>query len=107
MSLLTIKPDEEGNPARAKPRIVALGSLEQKAWPREDRYAPALSGSAARLLVPMAVEDGRRLKQGDCKNAFCNGILPEDEAIIAKPPLGCPRPKRGSFWKLSKALYGL
>ena len=55
----------------------------------------------------MAVEDGRRLKQGDCKNAFCNGILPEGEVIIAKPPMGCPRPKKGTFWKLSKALHGL
>ena len=107
MNLFTIKPDEEGNPVRAKSRIVALGNLEQRVWSREDRYAPVLSGPAARLLVSMAVDDGRRLKQGDCKNAFCNGILPEDEVIIVKPPKDCPRSKRGTYWKLNKTLYGL
>ena len=73
MNLFTIKPDEEGNPICAKSRIVALGNLEQRVWSKEDQYAPVLSGSAARLLVSMAVEDERRLKQGDCENAFCNG----------------------------------
>ena len=66
-----------------------------------------LSATALRLLVLMAVEDGRRLKQGDCKNAFCNGILPDDEVCIVKPPVGCPRTAPGTFWKLNKTLYGL
>ena len=107
MNLFAIKPDKEGNPARAKSRIAALGGSEQRAWLREGRCTPALSGPAARLLVSMAVEDGRRLKQGDCKNVFCNGILPEDEAITVKPPQGCPHSKSGAFWKLNKALCGL
>ena len=69
----------DDNPNRDKSRIVSLGNLERRVWSREDKYAPVLSSSAARLLVSMAVEDGRRLKQVDCKNAFCNGVLPEDE----------------------------
>ena len=76
-------------------------------WSREDKYAPVLSSTASRLLVSMAVEDGRRLKQGDCKNAFCNGILPDDKIFIVKPPIGCLRSKPGTFWKLNKTLYGL
>ena len=55
----------------------------------------------------MVVEDGRRLKQGDCKNAFCNGILPDDEITIVRPPIGCPRSEPGTYWKLNKTLYGL
>ena len=55
----------------------------------------------------MAVEDGRKLRQGDCKNAFCNGILPDDEICIVKPPLNCPRSRKGTYWKLNKTLYGL
>ena len=62
--------------------IVALGNLERRVWSREDKYAPVFSSTAARLLVSMAVEDGRRLKQADCKNEFCNGILPEDEVCL-------------------------
>ena len=107
MNLFNIKPDMAGNPNRAKSRIVALGNLERRMWSREDKYAPVLSSTASRLLVSMAVEDGRRLKQGDCKNAFCNGILPDDEICIVKPPIGCPRSKPGTFWKLNKTLYGL
>ena len=61
MNLFTIKPDMEGNPTCAKSRIVALGNLEKRIWSREDRYAPVLSATAARLLTSMAVEDGRRL----------------------------------------------
>ena len=67
MNLFTVKPDMNGDPLRAKSRIVVLGNLEQRIWSKEDRYAPVLSGSAARLLVSMAVENGRTLKQGDCK----------------------------------------
>ena len=77
--------------------IVALGNLERQSWSREDKYAPVLSATACRSLVSMAVSDGHRLKQGDCKNAFCNGILPDDEICIVKPPIGCPRSKPGSF----------
>ena len=55
----------------------------------------------------MAIQDGRRLKQGDCKNAFCNGILPDDEICIVRPPQDCPRTKKGVYWKLNKTLYGL
>jgi hypothetical protein len=41
-----------------------------------------------RLMVSLAVEQRRTLKQGDCKNAFCQGILPDDEITIVKPPIG-------------------
>ena len=99
VNLFTIKQDMEGNPVRAKSRIVVLGNLERRIWSREDRYAPVLSGSASRLLLSMAIEDGRRLKQGDCKNAFCNGILPDDEICIVRPPQDCPRSKKGIYWK--------
>ena len=107
MNLFTVKDDMEGNPNRAKSRIVALGNLERRSWSREDKYAPVLSATACRLLVSMAVSDGRCLKQGDCKNAFCNGILPDNKICIVKPPIGCPQSKSGSFWKLNKTIYGL
>ena len=107
MNLFTVKNDKEGNPVRAKSRIVALGNLERRIWSREDRYAPVLNSISSRLLLSMAVEDGRRLKQGDCKNAFCNGILPDDEICVVKPPLGCPKSPKGTYWKLNKTLYGL
>ena len=84
-----------------------MGNLEKRIWSRKDKYAPVLSATAARLLTSMAVEDGRRLKQGDCKNAFCKGILPDDEICIVKPPTGCPCSDSRTYWKLNKTLYGL
>ena len=107
MNIFNVKTDKEGNPIRAKSRIVALGNLEQRIWSREDRYAPVLNGISSRLLLSMAIEDGRYLKQGDCKNAFCNGILPDDEICIVKPPMNCPNSAPGTYWKLNKTLYGL
>ena len=107
MNIFTIKPDMMGNPTCAKSQIVALGNLEQRLWSQEDQYAPVLSATALCLLVSMTVQDGRQLKQGDFKNAFCNEILPDDEICIVKPPAGCPRTAPGTFWKLNKTLYGL
>ena len=107
MNLFTVKKDENGKPVRAKSRIVVLGNLEKRVWEKADTYAPVIAASANRLLVSMAVEDGRVLKQGDCKNAFCQPELPDDEITIAKPPKGCPQSAPGTYWRLKKTLYGL
>ena len=97
----------EGNPNCAKSRIVALGNLERRSWSQEDKYAQVLRATACRLLVSMAVSNGHCLKQGDCKNAFCNDVLPDDKIYIVKPPIGCSQSKPGSFWKLNRTIYGL
>ena len=55
----------------------------------------------------MATESRRVLKQGDCKNAFCNAKLPDDEVTIIKPPSGDPDSRKTVFWLLKKTLYGL
>ena len=107
MNLFLIKPDMDGSPNRAKSRIDALGNLVRRIWSREDKYAPVLSSTAACLLTSMVIDDGCCLKQADCKNVFCNGILPEDEICIVKPPAGCPRSTKGTVWKLNITLYGL
>ena len=80
--------------------------MERRIWSREDKYAPILSSPASQFLVIMAVDDSR-LKQADCKNAFCNELLPNDEIYIVKPPIGCPISSPETFWKLNKTLYGL
>ena len=52
-----------------------------------------------RLMVSLAVEKCRTLKQGDCKNAFCQGILPDDEITIVKPPIGDPDADKDEYWQ--------
>jgi hypothetical protein len=107
MSIFTVKPDEKGEPYRAKARTVVLGNLERRTWTKEDKYAPVLGHLGARLLAAEATSKGRRLKHGDCKNAFCQPDLPDDEIVIVIPPKGCPYTKIGTYWKLNKTLYGL
>ena len=54
----------------------------------------------------MAVEMGRRQKQGDCKNAFLHPSIPANEVLICKPPHGCPFSDPDELWLLKKTIYG-
>ena len=87
--------------------MVVLGNHEKRIWSREDRYAPVLSAASSRLLTLMAIQEGRYLKQEDCKNTFCQPELPADELCIVKPPMGCLNLKKRVYWKLNITLYGL
>ena len=55
----------------------------------------------------MAVASRRPLRQGDCKNAFCQVILPPDEITIVRPPSGDPEVAPDKYWLLKHTLYGL
>lgn len=107
MCVLTIKKDENLMPLRAKSRIVVLGNRESREWSKSDRFAPVLRFDSLRFLVSLAVQHKRGLKQGDCKNAFCHGILPPEEITIVRPPSGDPDAPKDEYWLLQKTLYGL
>jgi hypothetical protein len=102
-----VKPNKNGDPVQAKTRVVALGYHEERIWSKSDKFALVLRGESSRLMTSMAVESGRREKQGDCKNAFCQLFLPKDETIIIRPPKGCPLNQPGNLWLLHKTLYSL
>ena len=107
MSVQVIKPDENGNPDRAKTRVVALGNHEEDIWTKSDRYAPVILNSNNRLLTSIAVGMGRKQKQGDCKNAFLQPDIPDDEIVVCRPPHGCPFSAKDELWLLQKTIYGL
>jgi hypothetical protein len=107
MAVLTIKTDGQGDPVRAKSRIVVLGNQETTPWSKTDCFAPVISAPVVRLLAALAVRHRTVLKQGDCKNAFCHTTLPDDEVTIVRPPANCPISKPNTFWLLNKTLYGL
>ncbi len=73
-------------PLRAKSRIVILGNQEDRDWLKSDRFTPVLRFDSLQFLVSLAVQRHRGLKQGNCKNAFCQGILPTKEITIVRPP---------------------
>ncbi len=84
-----------------------LGNHEDRIWSKSDRFAPVLRGDSLHFLVSLAVEKGRPLCQGDCKNAFCQGILPPDKITIVHPLAGDPETNPNEYWLLQKTLYGL
>jgi hypothetical protein len=90
MCVLTIKKDKHLMPLRAKSQIVVLGNRECREWSKSNRFAPVLCFDSLRYLVSLAVQHCHGLKQGNCKNAFCQGILPPEEVKIVRPPLGDP-----------------
>ena len=107
MCVLTIKKDENLLPLCAQSRIVVLGNHEDRIWSKSDRFAPVLRGDSLCFLVSLAVEKRRPLWQGDCKNAFCHGVLPPEETTIVCPPSGDPESDPNEYWLLLKTLYGL
>ena len=86
---------------------MALGNLEERFWSKSDRFAPVLRQDSLRFLTSLAVEKRRALRQGDCKNAFCHGVLPPEEITIVRPPAGDPDADPQEYWLLLKTLYGL
>jgi hypothetical protein len=74
-------------PHRAKSCIVVLGNHEDRVWTKTEKYAPVLHPDSMRLMVSKATGCRCILKQGDCKNAFFQFILPEDKITIVKPHL--------------------
>jgi hypothetical protein len=107
MCILTIKKDENLFRLRAKSRIVVLGNHEDRLWSKSDRFAPVLHLDPLRFLTSLAVQKRRALQQGDCKNTFCQGILPPEEITIVRPPSGDPDADPQEYWLLLKTLYGL
>jgi hypothetical protein len=107
MCNLTIKPDEMMNPHGANSRIVVLGNHEDRIWTKSEKYAPVLRPDTMRLLLSMAAKQHQVLKQGDCKNAFCQGILPPDKITIVEPHIGDPELAKDEYWLLKRTLYGL
>ncbi len=107
MCVLTIKKDEQLRPLRAKSRIVVLGNHEDRVWSKSNKFAPVLHQDSLRFLTSLAVASRRPLRQGNCKNAFCQGILPVDKITIVLPPSGDPEAAPDEYWLLKRILYGL
>jgi hypothetical protein len=103
MCTFTVK-KANGVPTRAKSRIVALGNLDHRPWTKSDCFSPVVSIPMVRFLTAFAVHNKRTIKQGDCKFAFIQANLPDNEVTIIKPPVGCPFSGTRKYWRL-KNLY--
>jgi hypothetical protein len=107
MCVLMIKRNENLLPQRAKSRIVVLVNHKDRLWSKSEKFALVLCGNSLCFLVSMAIQKRHPLCQGDCKNVFCQGILPSEEVTIVRPPSGDPNADPQEYWLLLRTLYGL
>ncbi len=107
MCVLTIKKDKNLRPLCAKSCIIVLGNHEDGVWKKSKKFAPVLCQDSPHFLTSMAVTSHRPLSQGNCKNMFCQGILPPDKITILCPPSGDPEAAPDEYWLLKRTLYGL
>ena len=107
MCVLVVKNEKYGKPLRVKYRIVVLGNFEDRLYKKPQRYAPVLKYSSLRLLTAKEVGDKLILQQGECKNAFCNATLPDNEVTVIRPSIGDPDFQEDEYWLLKKTLYVL
>jgi hypothetical protein len=84
-----------------------LGNHKDRVWSKSNEFAPVLCQDSLWLLTSMAVASHCLLHQGNCKNAFCQGLLPPDEITIVCPPSGDPKAAPDEYWLLKRMLYGL
>jgi hypothetical protein len=107
MCVLTIKKGKNLLPLCTKSWIVALGNHKDRVLSKSDKFVPVLCRDSLQFLVSMAVQAHHPLYQGNCKNAFCQGILPLEEVTIVRPPSGDPDADPHEYWLLLQTLYGL
>lgn len=70
-------------------------------------FSLIISISMVWLLTSLAVHNKWTLIQGDCKFAFIQAHLLENELTIIKSPASCPFSAPQTYWKLKKSSYGL
>jgi hypothetical protein len=107
MCVLTIKKDKNLLLLWAKSWIVVLENHKNRIWLKSEKIPPVLCGDSLQFLVIISVQHCRPLRQGNYKNAFCQGILPLNEVTIVHPPYGDPDADPKEYWLLLRNLYGL
>jgi hypothetical protein len=107
MCILRIKKDENLLPLHAKSHIVVLGNHKDQVLSKRNQFAPVVCQDSLCLLVSLAIQKRCPLCQGDCTNAFCQGVLPKDKITLVRPPHGAPDVEPNKYWLLQRTLYGL
>ena len=106
MYVLVVKNNKYCKPIRAKSCIVVLGNSKYRLYQKSQRYVLVLKYSSLRLLIAKVVRYKRILQQGNCKNAFYNATLLDDEFTLIRPPIEDPSYQDDEYWLLKKTLYG-
>ncbi len=95
------------HPICVKSGIVVLGNHKDRVRSKSNKFTPVLCQDSLWFLSSMAVASCCPLHQGDCKNTFCQDLLPPNEITIVHPPSGNPKAAPDEYWLLKRTLYGL
>ena len=102
--VFAIKPDEFGNPARYKARLVARGFSQQYLVDYNETFAPVARITSFRLLLSFANQFNLLVHHMDVKTTFLNGKLKEEIYMRAPEGVNCDS---NVVCKLIGSLYGL
>jgi hypothetical protein len=84
-----------------------LGNVDYHQWSKSATAAPVMLQLELHILTALAISHKRSLKNCDIKQAFVQSSLPSNEIYYVKPPVGCPRSKPNTYWRLIRSLYVL
>ena len=80
-----IKPDEFGNPDRAKSRLVARGDRCAAGVHYTETFAPVVHFTSARTFLSTCCQNGWEIHQMDVNTAFVNSDLDRDNVFFNLP----------------------
>ena len=80
-----VKPDEFGNPDRAKSRLVARGDRCAEGVHYTETFAPVVHFTSARTFLSTCCQNGWEIHQMDVNTAFVNSDLDRDNVFFNLP----------------------
>lgn len=107
MIILKLKRNKDGNPARFKARVVALGNFQDEFGNTVEMYAPVICIELVRALLSVMLHKGWNVKHLDIKGAFLHAYLIGEEIWIRLPYIPGHPFLSGRLVRLRKSLYGL
>ena len=99
------KRDKDGNPIKAKARLVIMGCEQEEGVDYGATFAPTVKISTVRLVLAEAAREDLELNVWDVVGAFLNPVL--EQEIYMRPIPGFPLKDPTSVLLLLKTLYGL
>ena len=99
------KRDKDGNPIKAKARLVIMGCEQEEGVDYGATFAPTVKISTVRLVLAIAACDDLELNVWDVVGAFLNPVL--EQEIYMRPIPGFPLDDPSKVLLLLKMLYGL
>ncbi len=93
MCILTLQKDKMLKQIQVKVCIVVFWQSQRLRMDKSKKFTPVLHLDTMRLITSMVVEKRCSLKQGNCNNAFCQGILPDDKITMWSLPLETQMPR--------------